>query len=141
MKVKLLTLFLALAAITVSGGAVCWGANGAGQLGNNSNAPFSPVPAPVLTVAPEPIKAPLARAAEVDLVPKPSPALAQETPTAPAETRADKPPLSQRIFEFVSAQWRWLLVLLLAPLALLGWAWRAHHLAYDKNGLPRGPRL
>lgn len=100
-----------------------------------------PVPAPVLTVAPEPIKAPLARAAEVDLVPKPSPALAQETPTASAETRADKPPLSQRIFEFVSAQWRWLLVLLLAPLALLGWAWRAHHLAYDKNGLPRGPRL
>ena len=66
---------------------------------------------------------------------------AQEVPSIPTEQSADKPPLSQRISELVSAEWRWLLALLLLPLALLGWAWRAHHLAYDKNGLPRGPRL
>lgn len=101
----------------------------------------APLPAPVLTVAPEPLKAAPARAAEVDLVPKASAVLTQEAPTAPAEPPADQSPLSQRISGFVSAQWHWLLVLLLVPLAVLGWAWRAHHLAYDKNGLPRGPRL
>ena len=100
-----------------------------------------PVPAPVLAVAPEPAKAALARAAEPDLVPKASAVVAQEAPTVPSEPPADKPPLSHRVSEFVSAKWRWLLVLLLVPLSLLGWAWRAHHLAYDKNGLPRGPRL
>ena len=59
----------------------------------------------------------------------------------PAEPLAAQAPLSQRIVEFVAANKRWLLVLLLVPLGVLGWAWRAHHLAYDKNGLPRGPRL
>ena len=101
----------------------------------------APLPALVLTVAPEPIKAPPARAAEVDLVAKASPVLTQDAPTAPTEPPADQSPLSQRISGFVSAQWHWLLVLLLVPLAGLGWAWCAHHLAYDKNGLPRGPRL
>ena len=100
-----------------------------------------PPPTPVLAVAPEPAKAPVARAAEVAVVPEARPVATQEAPTVPTEPSADKPPLSQRVSEFVSTQWCWLLVLLLVPLALLGWAWRAHHLAYDKNGLPRGPRL
>ncbi len=100
-----------------------------------------PLPAPVLAVAPGPSKAALAGAAEPDLVPKPSPVAAQEATSAPSEPPADKPLLSQRVSDFVSTQWRWLLVLLLVPLTVLGWAWRAHHLAYDKNGLPRGPRL
>ena len=103
--------------------------------------PPLPVPARPLTLAPAPTRAAPARAAEVDVVPRASPVAAQEVPSIPTEQSADKPPLSQRISEFVSAEWRWLLALLLLPLALLGWAWRAHHLAYDKNGLPRGPRL
>lgn len=103
--------------------------------------PPLPVPARPLTLAPEPTRAAPARAAEVDVVLRASPVAAQEVPSIPTEQSADKPPLSQRISEFVSAEWRWLLALLLLPLALLGWAWRAHHLAYDKNGLPRGPRL
>jgi hypothetical protein len=98
-----------------------------------------PAPAPAVTL--EPTKAAPARAAEASVVPKASPVAAQEVPSIPAEPPADQPPLSQRLAGFVSAQWRWLLVLLLLPLALLGWAWRAHHLAYDKSGLPRGPRL
>lgn len=103
--------------------------------------PPLPVPARPLTLAPAPTRAAPARAAEVDVVLRASPVAAQEVPSIPTEQSADKPPLSQRISEFVSAEWRWLLALLLLPLALLGWAWRAHHLAYDKNGLPRGPRL
>lgn len=96
-------------------------------------------PAPV--ASPAPSEAPLARSAEVDLVAKASPVVVQEAPSLPTEPPGDKPPLSQRVAGFVFAQWRWLLALLLVPLVLLGWAWRAHHLAYDKNGLPRGPRL
>ena len=68
-------------------------------------------------------------------------ASAPVVPDTPAEPLAAQAPLSQRVVEFVAANKRWLLVLLLVPLGVLGWAWRAHHLAYDKNGLPRGPRL
>lgn len=98
-------------------------------------------PARVVAVAPEPTQVPPARAAEVDVVAKAIPVFTQEAPTAPVEPSADQPPLPQRISEFLATHWRWLLALLLVPLAAVGWAWRAHHLAFDKNGLPRGPRL
>jgi hypothetical protein len=41
----------------------------------------------------------------------------------------------------VAAQWRWLAAL--AFVALVGgiWIWRVAFGAYDKDGLPRGPRL
>ena len=100
-----------------------------------------PLPAPVLPVAPVRAKSPLVSAAEPELFAKANPVVAQEPPAVPSEPPADKPPLSQRVSEFVATKWRWLLALLLVPLTVLGWAWRAHHLAYDKNGLPRGPRL
>ena len=72
----------------------------------------------------------------LNMAPVPVPATVLAGVPAPTE-----PPLSQRISDFLFTRWRWLLVLLLVPLAVLGWLWRAHHLAYDKNGLPRGPRL
>ena len=99
------------------------------------------VPAPAPAATPDPAKAPVARASQVDGVPKADPVVAPAVPTLPSESLDEKTPLPRQVSEFASANWRWLLALLLVPLAALGWAWRAHHLAYDKNGLPRGPRL
>ena len=100
-----------------------------------------PVPAPAAAASPEPARTSPARAAEVA---PPLPAVVASVPAVPAELAeppAETVKLPQRVFEFVAANRFWLLALLLVPLAVLGWAWRAHHLAYDKNGLPRGPRL
>lgn len=49
--------------------------------------------------------------------------------------------LTQRVSGVVVAQWQWLGALVLV--ALLGglWIWRVPFGAYDKDGLPRGPRL
>lgn len=95
-----------------------------------------PAPAPVVTV--EAAKPRPPRASEVQL------ARVVESVVPQAESAGvtqEKPPLSQQVTGFVTTHWQWLLALLLVPLAALGWVWRAHHLAYDKNGLPRGPRL
>lgn len=95
-----------------------------------------PTPAPVVTV--EAAKPPPPRASEGQLARVVESVAPQAQPADPAE---EKPPVSQRVSGFVATYWRWLLALLLVPLAVLGWFWRAHYLAYDKNGLPRGPRL
>ena len=103
----------------------------------------SPAPSPASAPAaiPAPANTPLARASAVDVVLEADAAITPAAQTLPPEPPSEKPPLSQRVSEFVTTNWRWLLALLLVPLSVLGWAWRAHHLAYDKNGLPRGPRL
>ena len=93
----------------------------------------APEPSPVLPPAVRPI---VQEPVPLNMAPVPVPATVLAGVPAPTE-----PPLSQRISDFLFTRWRWLLVLLLVPLAVLGWLWRAHHLAYDKNGLPRGPRL
>ena len=95
-----------------------------------------PAPAPVVTV--EAAKPRPPRASEVQL----ARVVESVVPQAePAGVTQENPPLSQQVTGFVTSHWRWLLALLLVPLAALGWFWRAHYLAYDKNGLPRGPRL
>ena len=104
--------------------------------------PVASMPAPKPTLAAavtaEAAKPPLARASEVQL----ARVVESVVPQAePAGVIQEKPPLSQQVTGFVTTHWRWLLALLLVPLAALGWFWRAHYLAYDKNGLPRGPRL
>jgi hypothetical protein len=108
------------------------------------------LPAPVASVAAttqapavkvEAANPPPGRASEVDVVRAAEPAMSPAAQARPSEPLAEKPALSQQVAEFVATHWRWLLALLLVPLAALGWAWRAHHLAFDKNGLPRGPRL
>ena len=104
----------------------------------------TPKPATLPAPAPEPAKAEPVRpkAAETvrPVVPIPL-SVASDASTVPAEPAPKTPPLSQRVSEFAITHWHWLLALLAVPLAAVGWAWRAHHLAYDKNGLPRGPRL
>jgi len=98
----------------------------------------APVLAPAAVVKAEAVGPPPVRVSEVRVTDVVAPVASQARPLEPAE---EKPPLSQRVSGLVATHWRWLLALLLVPLAVLGWFWRAHHLAYDKNGLPRGPRL
>jgi hypothetical protein len=109
------------------------------------NPPAPVASAAVVTQAPavkvEAAKPPPGRASEVDPVRAAEPAMSPAAQARPSEPPAEKPSLSQRVSEFAATHWRWLLALLLVPLAALGWAWRAHHLAFDKNGLPRGPKL
>ncbi|MEQ1686478.1 MAG: DUF1161 domain-containing protein [Burkholderiaceae bacterium] len=100
--------------------------------------PPPPVLAPASVVKAEAVEPPPVRASEVRVTDVVESVASQPQPLEPAE---EKPPLSQRVSGFVFTYWRWLLALLLVPLIVAGWFWRAHYLAYDRNGLPRGPRL
>jgi len=65
-------------------------------------------------------------------------------PTSPEPTQAqgsDAQPFTRQATAFVNSHWQWMTALLLVPLALWFWAWRAHRKAYDEAGLPRGPKL
>ncbi len=111
----------------------------------------APKPAPVQAVAPEPAKAEPVASKEIEPVrvvesappppPPPPPPAASAVLAVPVEPGVEGPTLLQRASAFAVGYWPWLLALFLVPLGVVGWAWRAHHLAYDKNGLPRGPRL
>lgn len=65
---------------------------------------------------------------------QPAPANTDQAPDAVVA------PISQAL-DFVVVHWRWIVSLLL--LLLLGWVWlrNSYFSAYDKDGLPRGPRL
>jgi hypothetical protein len=55
------------------------------------------------------------------------------------EGRGSEAPLARRALDFAVAHWPWFAALLLLPAVL--WIWRAFLSPYDKDGLPRGPRL
>ena len=68
--------------------------------------------------------------------------IASAPPAQPPESDpAPKASLVQRASEFATANWKWLLLLVLVPAAGWLWAWLSYRSAYDKSGLPRGPRL
>jgi hypothetical protein len=50
-------------------------------------------------------------------------------------------PLMPRVSDLVADHWKWLAAVALAVLAGGTWLWRTYFSAYDKDGLPRGPRL
>ncbi len=107
-------------------------------------APRASAPASAATTpgrAPEkPVLA--ASASGVVVVPAIERALAQPAPQAqPVKTGAAQSTWAQRAADFTAENWRWLLALIVLPLAGLGWAWYAHRSAYDEAGLPRGPKL
>jgi Protein of unknown function (DUF1161) len=103
--------------------------------------------APALAMTPEPAPAPavaaapVAPAGETEVAPKADPVVVPAAPALTPELPDEKPLLSRQLPEFLVMNWRWLLALLVVPLAFWAWAWRANSRAYDKNGLPRGPRL
>jgi Protein of unknown function (DUF1161) len=106
-----------------------------------STAPPAATPAVVAPPVPrssETAAVPAATAAapaiERTVVAPPAPVAAETTPVAAATPM-------QRVASFVLAQWQWLAAL--ALVALLGglWMWRVPFGAYDKDGLPRGPKL
>lgn len=90
-------------------------------------APPPPLPPPISLSTPQPDDAPVT--------------LLAPAPQTPQPDSAARLPLAQRVSELASANWHWLLALLLVPAAGWLWAWLAHRSAYDKSGLPRGPKL
>jgi hypothetical protein len=104
----------------------------------------APSPAPSREPLPVAVPPPVLQAA-----PQPAPAQPAVTPQAPEpqppERQAPEPAptisLVQQAFSLAVANRIWLLALVLVPIAGWLWAWAAHRRAYDKAGLPRGPRL
>ena len=89
----------------------------------------------------EPEKALGSSASEVDAARAVDRAIAQPAQVELAKNLEVKVPLARRASEFMAENWRWILALVLLPVAGWIWAWRAHRSAYDEAGLPRGPKL
>jgi hypothetical protein len=66
---------------------------------------------------------------------------AEHVVVAPEQPVEATVPLTQRASDFIAGHWRWMVALLLVPLAAWGWAWHARRSYYDEAGLPRGPKL
>jgi len=111
----------------------------------------SPAPTPAITPAVAPTLVPTPAPPPVPQ-PVPQPAsqpseTAAPTPTAPPEKDSVPTPslpttsLVQQATGLAASYWKWLLALVLVPMAGWLWAWITYRRAYDKSGLPRGPRL
>ena len=109
----------------------------------------SPTPPPVsrsheavvAALTPAPAKFPTDRSSEVEA------SRAVDRAVLPpasliADTSAEvKAPLARQASEFMATDWRWIGALVLLATVALIWVWRSRFSAYDKAGLPRGPRL
>jgi hypothetical protein len=111
------------AAPTLQTGARAVGAASSGQGPSREPAPVPAVAASEVATA--------RTAAQSTVVQQPSPQA--------DEGRGSELPLARRVHDFTAAHWPWFAALLLL-LAVL-WIWRAFFSPYDKDGLPRGPRL
>lgn len=108
------------------------------------------VPVPDANVAKPPLvaavaapSAPAAASASVVAAARPiSPAVVAPPPAVGADTAAvaEVTP-KQRASGFAAAHWQSIGALALGALVAGLWLWRARFSAYDKDGLPRGPRL
>ena len=108
------------------------------------------VPVPDANVAKPPLvaavaapRAPAAASASVVAAARPiSPAVVAPPPAVGADTAATAEVTpKQRASGFAAAHWQWIGALALGALVAGLWLWRARFSAYDKDGLPRGPRL
>jgi len=103
-----------------------------------------PAPAPALVAAPpEPPPAAMPIVAAPVVVATVHPAVSPPQQPAPQLEKDSAPtiPWARRVSGLAAANWQWLAALALLPVAGWLWAWRVHRNAYDKSGLPRGPRL
>lgn len=103
----------------------------------------TPAPSPTPSPAPAPAPKAVATASAPDRarVAVPKIAATASQPSAVVTPSAAPAGATARAAGFVTRHWPWFAVPLALVLAALLWAWRAHHLAYDAAGLPRGPRL
>jgi Protein of unknown function (DUF1161) len=117
-------------------------------------APPAATPAVVVPPAPRASEAASAPAAIVAaainpatrIEPAAAPSIERTVVVPPAPIKTETPAIAsatlmQRVSDFVAAQWRWLGALALVLLLGGFWMWRVPFGAYDKDGLPRGPRL
>jgi len=110
------------------------------------------VPAPVsrsnkaaatlAVAAPEPVR-PLAGSSNDVAAVRPSdlPAAAPPAPVSTGTAAEPAAPLTRLAVGFVAGHWQWIGALGLVVLLGGTWLWRTYFSAYDKDGLPRGPRL
>jgi len=84
---------------------------------------------------------PAPRPAEVEVVPAAEAAAAPPQQAPVDEVVVAEVSRAQRASEFMAENWRWISALVFLPIAGWIWAWLAHRTAYDKAGLPRGPKL
>lgn len=96
-----------------------------------------PAPAPVLTPATTPAPQPASPPSETAALAPPAQPEKDSVPTPSLPTAS----LVQQATDVAAGYWKWLLALVLVPMAGWLWAWVAYRRAYDKSGLPRGPRL
>jgi hypothetical protein len=66
-------------------------------------------------------------------------AVAQAVPANSGDPPIAQVPPARQAVAFVAGTWGWIAALLLLP--VMRWVWRTYFSAYDKDGLPRGPRL
>ena len=87
----------------------------------------------------QPVPTPGVAASEAAAVRPAAPAVIVPPPAQAGDTRGSQEPLGRRAVDFAAAHWPWLGVLVLLP--AMAWVWRTHLSPYDKDGLPRGPRM
>lgn len=102
---------------------------------SNEAAVAAPTPARVADISPT------GRAGQVEPVRAADRGVTQPAPFNTGTTVEMKTPLARQASEFIAVNWRWVGALVLLAAVGWVWVWRAHFSAYDKAGLPRGPRL
>jgi hypothetical protein len=86
-----------------------------------------------------PLQSPASSASDAVVAGPVDRALVQAVPAKSDATPVAEASPARQGFAFTTGYWPWIAALLL--LILARWAWRRYFSPYDKDGLPRGPRL